>query len=469
MKVTLKQPVCVLSSRRDSSGPSRPRSSAVAKAGATDPKALSFRRMHAQGGLSAVSLPRSTSRKACITYASAANMKPPSTKPEGVAPSLSASASLKLALVNLYLNVFGGFEGGIKFLVDTMFPEKVQSIFSGLFASYKQQVTISMKGDEAAASSKTAVIFRELIRAIAGQMIGVPYKFPSYHTAIREGPIDYFKLGNDYVGTLINYERSLMGNDHLWVKIDQQLEAKENVVLFANHQSEADAAFIPLLTQGAHPGLGEKVVYIAGDRVVTDLMSKPFSMGRNLLCINSKKHMVSDDSATKSIKMRQNIATLKAMEKLMQEGGHCIWIAPSGGRDRRQADGTLAPDQFDPSSIELMKKFASKAKSKPTHFYPLAMATYDTMPPPTSIGGDLGEVRVVTYCGCGLSLADEVDVSNSGQWAKGLQEGDDTAKVLASHIYDKVCTEYAKIGPCMANDTPSVIPDGCVRPTQSWK
>jgi glycerol-3-phosphate O-acyltransferase len=56
------------------------------------------------------------------------------------------------------------------------------------------------------------------------------------------------------VGTLINYERSLMGNDHLWVKIDQQLEAKENVVLFANHQSEADAAFIPLLTQGAHPG-----------------------------------------------------------------------------------------------------------------------------------------------------------------------------------------------------------------------
>jgi hypothetical protein len=66
---------------------------------------------------------------------------------------LSASASLKLALVNLYLNVFGGFEGGIKFLVDTMFPEKVQNIFSGLFASYKQQVTISMKGDEVRALS----------------------------------------------------------------------------------------------------------------------------------------------------------------------------------------------------------------------------------------------------------------------------------------------------------------------------
>ena len=59
-------------------------------------------------------------------------------------------------------------------------------------------------------------------------------------------------------------------------------------------------------------------MYIAGDRVVSDLMSKPFSMGRNLLCINSKKHMANDDSKTKSKKMRQNMQTLKEMQKLMQ-------------------------------------------------------------------------------------------------------------------------------------------------------
>lgn len=35
-----------------------------------------------------------------------------------------------------------------------------------------------------------------------------------------------------------------------------------------------------------------KVTYVAGDRVITDLLAKPFSMGKNLLCVNSKKHMV---------------------------------------------------------------------------------------------------------------------------------------------------------------------------------
>ena len=31
---------------------------------------------------------------------------------------------------------------------------------------------------------------------------------------------------------------------------------------------------------------------MAGDRVINDLLAKPFSMGKNLLCVNSKKHMV---------------------------------------------------------------------------------------------------------------------------------------------------------------------------------
>jgi len=60
--------------------------------------------------------------------------------------------------------------------------------------------------------------------------------------------------------------------------------------------------------------------------------------------------------------MRANIKTLKAMEQLMVEGGHIIWIAPSGGRDRKADDGTLKPDKFDPSAVEMMRKFGSKAK-----------------------------------------------------------------------------------------------------------
>ena len=75
------------------------------------------------------------------------------------------------------------------------------------------------------------------------------------------------------------------------------------------------------------------MTYVAGDRVVTDLLCKPFSMGKNLLCVHSKKHM-DDDPALKSGKMKQNLNTVKAMQRLLKKGGICIWIAPAGGRDR---------------------------------------------------------------------------------------------------------------------------------------
>lgn len=76
-----------------------------------------------------------------------------------------------------------------------------------------------------------------------------------------------------------------------------------------------------------------EVIYIAGDRVVTDAMCKPFSMGRNLLCVHSKKHM-DDYPELKAAKMAMNRKTLVTMQRLLNEGGRLIWVAPSGGRDR---------------------------------------------------------------------------------------------------------------------------------------
>ncbi|KAK3286173.1 hypothetical protein CYMTET_6260 [Cymbomonas tetramitiformis] len=253
-------------------------------------------------------------------------------------------SAIMLWCVNVYLNLFGG-EKGLSFLVQKAFPSKMRSIFAGLYECYKQQVIKSFSGDVQKASVKTALIFREMIRAYAGQLLGTPFTFPSYHQAIREGSIDYFQLGNDYVGTLINYDQSVLGQKARWDDVEKKINAGENVILLANHQSEADAAFIPLLTEKTHPGLGEKVIYVAGGRVVDDIMSKPFSMGRNLLCVNSKKHMMEGD---RTAKMRQNIRTLKEMERLLKAGGALIWIAPSGGRDRRSEDGILVPDNFDP-------------------------------------------------------------------------------------------------------------------------
>ena len=70
-----------------------------------------------------------------------------------------------------------------------------------------------------------------------------------------------------------------------------------------------------------------------------------------------------------------------------------MWIAPSGGRDRRKADGVLLPDNFDPSAVEMMRKIGTKAGLPKTHYVPFSMQTYDIMPPPTSVGGEIGEVR----------------------------------------------------------------------------
>lgn len=172
----------------------------------------------------------------------------------------------------------------------------------------------------------------------------------------------------------------------------------------------------------SHPGLGEQVTYVAGDRVVTDLLCKPFSMGKNLLCVHSKKHM-DDDLELKPAKMKQNLNTVKAMQRLLKAGGICIWIAPAGGRDRRAEDGSIVPDKFDPAAIEMMRKLGTKKGAAKTHYYPLAMATYDIMPPPASKEKSIGEERIVNFTGAGLSLGEELDVdSATAAWAQGLPE-----------------------------------------------
>lgn len=107
----------------------------------------------------------------------------------------------------------------------------------------------------------------------------------------------------------------------------------ENVVFLANHQTEADPAVFALLLESSFPRLATEVAYVAGDRVVTDPVCVPFSMGRNLFCVHSKKHM-GDDPALKADKAATNRKTLKAMQAALSRGGQLLWIAPSGGRDR---------------------------------------------------------------------------------------------------------------------------------------
>ncbi|KAL0048529.1 hypothetical protein WJX82_005114 [Trebouxia sp. C0006] len=235
-----------------------------------------------------------------------------------------------------------------------------------------------------------------------------PYTFPSYHTRLLE-PYDYYKFGQNYVRTLINFNKSVVGHLERFEKIQEQLDAGDNVVLLANHQTEADPGVWALLLEKKLPHLATEIIYVAGDRVVADPLCKPFSMGRNLFCVHSRKRM-DDIPELKSEKMATNRRTLGAMVKEMSKGGKLVWIAPSGGRDRPDTEsGDWLPHQYDPGAVELMRTMMAKSK-KAGHLWPMAMYSWEVMPPPASLEKNLGERRLTGYAGTGISLAEELDV-----------------------------------------------------------
>jgi hypothetical protein len=186
---------------------------------------------------------------------------------------------------------------------------------------------------------------------------------------------------------------------HARNQVAAQIAAGDNVVLLANHQTEADPGVFAHMLAASHPNLATDVIYVAGDRcvllrccrlpargwrccstqcpalarthsshartsstrvsciahahaharitrtrithayrahtrhvrrVVTDPLCKPFSMGRNLFCVHSKKHL-DDVPELKASKMETNRKTLVAMQRAFNTGGLAGACAGGGG------------------------------------------------------------------------------------------------------------------------------------------
>jgi glycerol-3-phosphate O-acyltransferase len=314
-------------------------------------------------------------------------------------------------------------------------PPQLVAGFKDFFDNYSAAVTGSGApgADEAFASRVQATI----ADVVFAQFVA-PYTFPSHHRRILE-PYDYYAFGQRYVGSLIDFGASAVGNAQRLDDIEAALAAGHNVVLLANHQTEADPGVFAHMLEATHPRLARDVVYVAGDRVVTDPLCKPFSMGRNLFCVHSKKHL-DDVPELKASKQETNRKTLVAMSRALNEGGCLVWIAPSGGRDRPRADGTWSPDVFDPAAVELMRNLLSRAKH-PGHLYPLAMWSWRLMPPPKTVDKALGERRLTNYTGVGVAVAPELDVA-----AITAPAGDDkeaAQRLLAEAAHAAVVSEYA--------------------------
>jgi len=70
-----------------------------------------------------------------------------------------------------------------------------------------------------------------MLKAYIEQYVGIPYEFPSYHQAIRE-PYDYYQMANVYIGSLIDFERSVLMNPERWTLIQKQMEVQEFFFFF---------------------------------------------------------------------------------------------------------------------------------------------------------------------------------------------------------------------------------------------
>lgn len=318
-------------------------------------------------------------------------------------------------------------------------PKQLYPLWADFFKSYKDAI---LSADLPTHDIKLVTQVQASIADTVMNQFVDPYTFPSYHQGILE-PYNYFQFGQKYVGSLIDFSKSFLGYTDRFALIEEQLAAGDNVIFLANHQSEADPGIFAHMLLDAHPKLAKDVIYVAGDRVITDALCKPFSMGRNLFCVHSKRYMDAEPEK-KAEKTATNRKTLRAMGEALAKGGANLWIAPAGGRDRTDESGEYVPAAFDPGSVELMRTLGKKAEraGRTTHLYPFAMYSAPLMPPPKGVVSALGEKRVVNFTGVGISVGPAIDYDSI---IAGIDDRDLAAVTLTKAVYKEVCAQYSEL------------------------
>jgi glycerol-3-phosphate O-acyltransferase len=288
-------------------------------------------------------------------------------------------------------------------VADARFPEKYKPILVSFFATYRSALAeAGLNPDD----------YDELLCGFVDRLeeqLDRPFTFEPYHQQIL-APFNYYRYGVEFLRPLVDKTRSTVGGRNNLDRAAAQLAAGDNVIFLANHQTEGDPQAISLLLEDLHPDMGREMVFVAGERVTTDPLAVPFSMGRNLLCIYSKRY-IDTPPELKTTKQLHNKRTMERMSELLGEGGKCIYVAPSGGRDRANAHGLVEVAPFDPQSVEMFYLMASRA-GRASHFYPMALDTYHFLPPPETIQTELGEARRIKRTGIHLAVADEVDMEH---------------------------------------------------------
>lgn len=313
-------------------------------------------------------------------------------------------------------------------------PAKYREIVRGFFLAVKKAL--------AEAHQPQTKFFEQflLFLQLLEKQFHEPVVFQPYHRKIRS-PIDYFQFGLNFIRPLIDLKHSRVHGLSVATKIEEQLRAGENAILLANHQTETDPQAISILLEKSHPFLSESIIYVAGERVVTDPLAVPFSLGCDLLCIYSKRY-IDYPPDLKAKKQLHNKHTMERMSRLLAEGGKVIYVAPSGGRDRRNAEGVVEVAPFDPQSLEMLYLMAKKSQ-RTTHFYPFTLATYQLLPPPDTIRHELGEERVAKFTPIHITFSSEFDMERFP--GAELEDKNLRRKARADSIWNLVDKEYRRL------------------------
>lgn len=321
------------------------------------------------------------------------------------------------------------------------FLNELKATSEQLPSQYREHLSLFFEGYiHAVPSSEDCLPTLRLYLLFLKEEIRSPFTFEPYHKKVRH-PLDYYRFGLDFIRPLIDLPHSkIEGLDHL-KNIAEMLRKKENVVLLANHQTESDPQAIAVCLEKMYPEISESMIFVAGERVVTDPLAIPFSKGCDLLCIYSKRY-IDFPPEKKHEKQIHNKKTMQLMSRLLEEGGKIIYVAPSGGRDRKNVHGEIEVAPFDPDAIELFYLMAKKAKT-PTHFIPFTLSTYDLLPPPETIQKELGEVRIANRTPVHLGFAPPFDMDHfpgSNETDKQLRR-----QSRAQAIWKIVCNTYQNL------------------------
>ena len=311
--------------------------------------------------------------------------------------------------------------------------DRVTAALLLFFRSYVQAAKDSASQEEILAWFNTFFkILRDLHHSLPS--------FQPYHAAAR-APFDYYTFGNDFLKHLVDRSAStIVGHDQL-KEIQALLKKGHNVVFLANHQIEADPQALSVLLDDHYPGLAEKMIFIAGERVITDPVAIPFSLGRHLLCIYSKRY-IDHPLEKKMEKQTHNKRVMELMSLLLKEGGKAIYVAPSGGRDRRNPEGVVEVAPFDAGSIELFYLMAQKAGT-PTHFYPMSLVTYDVLPPPETIQVELGEMRHAGRAPIHLAIGPQLNMETFP--GSTIPDKKSRRSARAQYIWNQVNNQYQEL------------------------